>query len=262
MTIRTNPNRRRAGGERWGTVLAVAGLMLAMFLVELDQTVVATAMPKIIADLKGFEQYPWVTTAYLLASTSVIPVVGKLGDIYGRKWFIVGGIALSLVGSALCGLAWGMTELIIFRAVQGLGAGTIFANVFTSIADIFPDPARRAKYQGIFFGAFALSSVVSPALGGWITDNLDWRWVFYVNLPLGIVSLFALPFVLPEGGLRRRAKIDYLGAATMTAAVVSLLLALSWVGQGYEWDAGRVVAGLAAAAPAHRPRNSVWGASH
>jgi EmrB/QacA subfamily drug resistance transporter len=141
-----------------------------------------------------------------------------------------------------------MTELIIFRVIQGLGAGIIFANVFTSIADIFPDPARRAKYQGIFFGAFALSSVVDPALGGWITDSLDWRWVFYLNLPLGIVSLFALPFVLPEGGLRRRAKIDYLGAATITAAVVALLLTLSWVGQGYEWDAGRVVVGLIAAA--------------
>jgi len=237
-----------AHGERWEAVLAVAGLMLAMFLVALDQTVVATAMPKIIADLEGFEHYPWVTTAYLLASTAMIPVVGKLGDIYGRKWFIVGGIALFLVGSALCGLAWGMIELIFFRVIQGLGAGLIFANVFTSIADIFPDPARRAKYQGIFFGVFALSSVVGPALGGWLTDTLNWRWVFYINLPLGIVSLFALPLVLPEGGLRRRVKIDYVGAATITTAVIALLLALSWVGQGYAWDAGRVVVGLIAAA--------------
>ena len=250
MTARTNSDRRRVGahGERWEAVLAVAGLMLAMFLVALDQTVVATAMPKIIADLEGFEHYPWVTTAYLLASTAMIPVVGKLGDIYGRKWFIVGGIALFLVGSALCGLAWGMIELIFFRVIQGLGAGLIFANVFTSIADIFPDPARRAKYQGIFFGVFALSSVVGPALGGWLTDTLNWRWVFYINLPLGIVSLFALPLVLPEGGLRRRVKIDYVGAATITTAVIALLLALSWVGQGYAWDAGRVVVGLIAAA--------------
>lgn len=139
--------------------------MLALFLVALDQRVVGTAMPRIIADLEGFEQYAWVTTSYLLASTAMIPVVGKLGDIYGRKWFILSGVLIFLVGSALCGAAWGMTELIIFRGVQGLGAGFIFSNIFTSIADVFPDPARRAKYQGIFFGVFALSSVIGPALG-------------------------------------------------------------------------------------------------
>jgi EmrB/QacA subfamily drug resistance transporter len=215
-----------------------------LFLVALDQTIVGTALPKIIADLEGFSEYAWVTTAYLLASTSMIPVIGKLGDIYGRKWFILAGIAIFLVGSALCGLAWGMTELIIFRGIQGLGAGFIFANIFTSIADVFPDPARRAKYQGIFFGVFSLSSVIGPTTGGWITDNLDWRWVFYINLPLGIFSLFVLPIVLPQSGQRRRAKIDYLGAATITASVVALLLALSWVGEGYDWDAGRVIAGF------------------
>lgn len=226
------------------TVLAVAGLMLALFLVALDQTIVGTALPKIIAELNGFEKYAWVTTAYLLASTSMIPVIGKLGDIYGRKWFIVAGIFVFLVGSALCGAAWGMTELILFRGVQGLGAGMIFANIFTSVADIFPDPARRAKFQGIFFGVFALSSVIGPTMGGWITDNLDWRWVFYVNLPLGVFSLFALPAVLPQSARRLEAKIDYLGAATVTASVVALLLSLSWVGAGDAWDADRVVAGF------------------
>jgi len=229
---------------RGGTAFAVAGLVLALFLVALDQTIVGTALPRIIADLEGFERYAWVTTAYLLASTSMIPVVGKLGDIYGRKWFILAGISIFLGGSALCGAAWGMTELILFRGIQGLGAGMIFSNIFTSVADIFPDPARRAKYQGVFFGVFALSSVVGPTLGGWITDNLDWRWVFYINLPLGILSLFALPFVLPQSGQRRRVKIDYLGAVTITASVVALLLALSWVGEGDRWDAGRVIAGF------------------
>src|SRR5918994_7447498 len=151
---------------RRDTVLAVAGLMLALFLVALDQTVVGTALPKIIADLDGFEHYAWVTTAYLLASTSMIPVIGKLGDIYGRKWFIIAGVALFLVASALCGAAWGMTELILFRGLQGLGAGMIFANIFTSVADIFPDPARRAKYQGVFFSVFALTSVIGPTMGG------------------------------------------------------------------------------------------------
>jgi MFS family permease len=173
------------------TVLAVAGLMLALFLVALDQTVVGTALPKIIADLNGFEHYAWVTTAYLLASTAMIPVIGKLGDIYGRKWFIIAGVAIFLAASALCGAAWGMTELILFRGLQGLGAGMIFSNIFTSVADIFPDPARRAKYQGVFFSVFALTSVIGPMMGGWITDNISWRWVFYINLPLGIFSLFA-----------------------------------------------------------------------
>ena len=239
--------RGTTGGAR-ATVLAVAGLMLALFLVALDQTIVGTALPQIIADLEGFERYAWVTTAYLLASTAMIPVIGKLGDIYGRKWFILGGILVFLVGSALCGAAWGMTELIVFRGIQGLGAGMIFANIFTSVADIFPDPARRAKYQGLFFGVFALSSVVGPTLGGWITDNLDWRWVFYVNLPLGLFSLLALPFVLPQSRRRRDARIDYAGAATVTASVVALLLALSWVGEGYDWDATRVVWGFVVSA--------------
>jgi EmrB/QacA subfamily drug resistance transporter len=229
------------------TVLAVAGLMLALFLVALDQTVVGTALPKIIADLNGFEHYAWVTTAYLLASTAMIPVIGKLGDIYGRKWFIIAGVAIFLAASALCGAAWGMTELILFRGLQGLGAGMIFSNIFTSVADIFPDPARRAKYQGVFFSVFALTSVIGPTMGGWITDNLSWRWVFYINLPLGVFSLFALPIVLHQSTRRFGVKIDYLGAATITASVVSLLLSLSWVGEGYAWDATRVVVGFVVA---------------
>ena len=244
MSVAATTVKREDMPGRRGTVLAVAGLMLALFLVALDQTIVGTALPKIIADLKGFDQYAWVTTAYLLASTAMIPVIGKLGDVYGRKYFIIGGVAIFLVGSALCGAAWGMTELILFRGLQGLGAGMIFSNIFTSVADIFPDPARRAKFQGIFFSVFALSSVVGPTLGGWITDNLSWRWVFYINLPLGIFSLFILPIVLPQSGVRRRVKIDYLGAVTITASVVSLLLALSWVGQGDAWGATRVVIGF------------------
>lgn len=239
----------RVRGREWGTGLAVAGLMLALFLVALDQTVVGTALPQIIADLEGFERYAWVTTAYLLASTAMIPVIGKLGDVYGRKWFIVGGVVVFLIGSALCGAAWGMPELIIFRGIQGLGAGMIFANIFTSVADIFPDPARRAKYQGLFFAVFALSSVIGPTLGGWITDNLDWRWVFFINIPLGLVSLVALPLVLRQSAARTgRVRIDYPGAATITLSVVALLLALSWVGEGYEWGATRVVAGFVVSA--------------
>src|SRR5919112_430928 len=163
--LRRLPEIDEQSGRR-ETVLAVAGLMLALFLVALDQTVVGTALPKIIADLNGFEHYAWVTTAYLPASTAMIPVIGKLGDIYGRKWFIISGGAIFLAASALCGAAWGMTELILFRGLQGLGAGMIFSNIFTSVADIFPDPARRAKYQGVFFSVFALTSVIGFVVAG------------------------------------------------------------------------------------------------
>ncbi|MDP9374812.1 MAG: MFS transporter [Chloroflexota bacterium] len=231
-----------------GTALAAAGLILVLFLVSLDQTVVGTAMPRIIAELRGFERYAWVTTAYLLAETAVIPIVGKFGDLYGRKWITVAGVAVFLVGSALCGLATGMTWLIVARGIQGLGGGMLLATVFTLVADIFPDPAKRAKYQGVFFAVFALSSVIGPYLGGWITDNLNWRWVFYVNLPLGLLSLGVLPAVLPQSARRRGVRIDFLGAATITVAVVALLLALSWAGEGFAWTSGRVLAGLAVAA--------------
>jgi len=231
-----------------GTVLAVAGLLLVLFLVSLDQTIVGTAMPRIIAELKGFERYAWVTTAYLLAETAVIPIVGKLGDLYGRKWITIAGVATFLVGSALCGVATGMTGLIAFRGIQGLGGGMILATVFTLVADIFPDPAKRAKYQGFFFAVFAVSSVIGPYLGGWITDYQSWRWVFYVNLPLGLFSLFVLPRALPQTSRRPDAQIDILGAITSTVAVVSLLLALSWVGEGDAWTSARVLVGLAVAA--------------
>ena len=194
-----------------GTVLAVAGLLLVLFLVSLDQTIVGTAMPRIIAELKGFERYAWVTTAYLLAETAVIPIVGKLGDLYGRKWITIAGVATFLLGSAPCGVATGMTGLIVFRGIQGLGGGMILATVFTLVADIFPDPAKRAKYQGFFFAVFAVSSVIGPYLGGWITDYQSWRWVFYVNLPLGLFSLLVLPRALPQSSRRADARIDVLG---------------------------------------------------
>ncbi len=237
-----------AGLGRKGVALASAGLLLVLFLVSLDQTIVSTAMPRIVAELDGFELYAWVTTSYLVAETVVIPIVGKLGDLWGRKWITVAGVFVFLVGSALSGFASTMTELIVFRGVQGLGGGMLLSTVFASLADIFPDPARRAKYQGLFFAAFALSSVIGPATGGFITDTLDWRWAFFVNLPLGLVSLLILPFALPQNERVRGTRIDYAGAATVTASVVALLLALSWVGQGYGWGAERVLIGFGIAA--------------
>ena len=236
-------------GSRGGRALAVAGLMLVIFLVSLDQTVVATAMPVILAELDGFELYAWVTTSYLLAETAMIPIVGKLGDLWGRKWITISGVAVFLLGSLLCGVAQDMVSLVAFRGVQGLGGGVIFASVFASVADIFPDGRQRAKYQGLFMAVFSVSAVVGPSLGGWIADAVGWRWIFFVNLPVGLLALAALPFALPQSERQRGARIDFAGAATITVSIVAFLLALSWVGAGdYGWGSARVLTGFAIAA--------------
>lgn len=234
----TQPSSRRQ------TVLAMLGLALVLFLASLDQTVVGTAMPRVIAELNGFALYPWVATAYLLAETVVLPIVGKLGDLYGRKWLTIIGVAIFVGASAFCGIAPNMPWLIVGRGIQGLGGGMLFSSVFTLVADIFPDLRDRARYQGMLFSVFALSSVVGPVIGGWITDNLGWRWVFYVNLPLGLLSLVILPRVLPQSARQPGARIDYLGALAITISVVALLLALEWAGAGYAWSSARVLGGL------------------
>jgi EmrB/QacA subfamily drug resistance transporter len=224
-------------------VLILGGVILALFLASLDQTIVSTAMPRIIADLGGFDRYTWVTTAYLLASTTVVPIVGRLSDMYGRKWFFTFGIIVFLVGSVLCGLSQTMTQIIVFRGLQGIGGGTMMANAFVSIGDLFP-PAERGKYQGYMGGVFGLSSIIGPALGGFVTDALSWHWVFYINLPLGIpvVLLFMrfFPSVRPSGQAHR---IDYLGGALLILTILPLLLALSWGGVQYAWGSVQV-AGL------------------
>ncbi len=216
-------------------VLAMLGVALSLFLVSLDQTVVGTAMPRIIAELNGFELYAWVTTIYLLAETATLPIVGKLGDTFGRKWFVIGGLALFIAASALCGQARTMYQLVAFRGIQGIGAGMALATSFTLVADIFPDMRQRARYQGLLFSVFALSSVIGPVLGGWITDVLGWRWLFYVNVPLGVLAFLVLPAVLPKGVRRGGAHIDYLGAVTIVIAIVTLLLGLELIGLGFVW---------------------------
>lgn len=231
-------------GNPRSKTLAVAGLILALFLVALDQTVVGTAMPRVIADLRGFEVYAWVTTVYLLTQTAVIPIAGKLGDMYGRKWIVLGGVIIFLLSSWLCGFAPNIYWLIFARGIQGIGAGAIFSTVFTLIADVFPDPGERARYQGLFFAVFALSSVVGPILGGLITDTLGWRWVFYVNVPLGLLALGLLPFVLPNTARHMNAKIDWLGASVSTVGVIALLLSFTWIGEGQAWTSPQVVAGF------------------
>ena len=222
-------------------IITLAGVLLAMFLSSLDQTVVGTAMPRIIADLGGFTQYTWVTTAYIITSTVAIPITGKLTDMYGRKWFYVGGIAIFIVGSLLCGFSHTMTQLIFFRGFQGIGAGIMMANAFTVIGDIFP-PAERGKYQGLMAGTFGLSSIIGPTLGGYITDTLSWHWVFFVNIPLGvlivILFIFFFPHLKPD---ELKHKIDYLGIVTLILAVVPTLLALTWGGVEYPWRSAQII---------------------
>ena len=228
--------------SRRSVLLAVGGLMLTLLLAALDQTIVGTAMPRVIAELRGFEHYAWVTTAYLLTSTAVVPIVGKLTDLYGRKRFLLGGVAAFLVASAVCGLSQNMTQLIIFRGLQGLGGGVMMATVFAGVSALFP-PRERARYQGLFGATFGLASIIGPLVGGYLTDYLSWRWVFYVNIPLGFVALVVLSSFFPDIKQQRaeRPRIDFAGAATLVAGVAPLMLALSWGGREYAWASAEIL---------------------
>ena len=227
VSLRSLPRRQ--------VVITLVGVMLAMFLGSLDQTIVGTAMPRIIADLGGFAHYTWVATAYIVASTITMPITGKLTDMYGRKWFYVAGLTIFIVGSLLSGLSQTMTQIIIFRGLQGLGAGVMMANAFIVIGDLFP-PAERGKYQGLITGVFGVSSVIGPTLGGFITDSLSWHWVFFVNIPLGILIIGLFIFFFPNFRPSDvKPKIDYPGIVTLILAVVPAMLALSWAGVEYPW---------------------------
>lgn len=219
--------------QRFATV---AGLMLTLLLAAMDQTIVGTAMPRVVSNLDGFDRYPWVTTAYLLTSTISVPVFAKLSDLYGRKWLYMTGLVIFVLSSWLCGAAGnvpvpldGMNQLIFFRGLQGIGGGAVMGLTFTIIGDLFA-PAERGRYQGMFGAVFGLASVVGPLAGGWITDHLSWRWTFYVNAPLGILAAVVLyrtfPFVPPHASSRR---IDWLGLVSLSGWIVPLLLALSRV---------------------------------
>lgn len=215
--------------------------MLAQFLASLDQTVVGTALPRIITDLGGFSKYTWVVTSYMITSTVTVPIVAKLSDMYGRKWFLVVGIIIFLAGSAICGTSQTMDQLIAYRAVQGLGAGAIMALAFTILGDLF-SPAERGKYAGIMAGVFGLSSIIGPTLGGYITDNWGWHWVFYVNIPLGIIIIFLNIFFFPHIKFStRKHKIDIFGITALILTVVPLMLALSMAGVNYEWTDPQIV---------------------
>jgi EmrB/QacA subfamily drug resistance transporter len=217
-----------------------AGLMLGMLLAALDQTIVATALPTIVGDLGGLNHLSWVVTAYLLASTVSTPLWGKLGDLYGRKGFFQAAIVIFLIGSALSGLSQNLNELIAFRAIQGLGAGGLIVGAQAIIGDIVP-PRDRGRYTGLIGAVFAVASVAGPLLGGFFTDGPGWRWVFYINLPVGAIALFVVAAVLHAKTTRIEHDIDYLGASVMSATVVALILMLTWGGSTYSWGSAIII---------------------
>ncbi|MCX6003252.1 MAG: MDR family MFS transporter [Chloroflexi bacterium] len=233
MGMRSLPRRQ--------LIITLIGVLLAMFMSSLDQTIVATAMPHIISDLGGFSQYTWITTIYIITSAVAIPITGKLTDMYGRRYFYITGLIIFTLSSLSCGLSSTMILIIVWRGLQGIGAGMMMANAFTVIGDLFP-PAERGKYQGLMSAVFGLSSIIGPTLGGFITDTISWHWVFFVNIPIGIliISLFIFffPNIKPD---TLKHQIDYWGLGTLILAVVPLMLALSWGGTEYLWNSPQII---------------------
>ncbi|MDX6580018.1 MAG: hypothetical protein QOJ47_1567, partial [Gaiellales bacterium] len=225
--------------------LIFLALMLVLLLASLDQTIVSTALPTIVGDLGGISHLSWVVTAYLLSSTVAGPLYGKLGDLYGRKKVLQTAIVIFLAGSVLCGVAQGMGELIIFRAIQGLGAGGLIVTTLAVVGDIIP-PRERGKYQGYFGGVFGVSTIVGPLLGGFFVDNLSWRWIFYVNVPVGIVALLVIAVAFHARSDTRRYSIDYLGAALLASSLSAIVLFTSLGGTTWSWGSWQIVALIAA----------------
>ncbi len=228
------------GASKTQVVLATLGVALALLLAALDQTVVGVAMPRIVLELHGLGYYAWVTTAYLVTSTALVPVAGKLGDMFGRKPFLIAGMVGFVGASALCGTSQNMVELVLFRALQGVFGGVLFASTFAVLADIFP-PEARAKMSGVFGAVFGLSSVIGPTLGGYLTDGPGWRWAFYVNIPVGIVALILVAMRLPVVRSSARLRdIDWIGTGLLFAGLTPLLVALSMT-RDHAWTSPQVL---------------------
>jgi EmrB/QacA subfamily drug resistance transporter len=223
------------------TILTMVGVLMVMLLASLDQTIVSTAMPRVIADLHGFDRYTWVSTAYLLTSTVTVPIYGKLSDLFGRKPIFLFGIVLFLAGSALSGASQDMNQLIAFRAFQGLGAGALMPIAIAVVGDLFT-PRERGKWQGVTGAVWGLSAILGPTLGGSITQYSTWRWVFYVNLPVGIAAMLVLIFLMPTlRGKSQKVSIDYTGAALLVLGTVPLLIGFTWAGTQYAWNSPQII---------------------
>lgn len=218
----------------------MVAIIAAMFFAAINQTIVSTAMPRIIAILGGMDYYTWVITIYMLTSTISTVLVGKLSDIYGRKPFMLAGIVFFIVGAFLTGLSKDIFQLITYRGIQGIGAGIIMASAFTAVGDLF-SPRERGKWTGVMMAVFGFSSVIGPTLGGWIVDHMDWEWVFWIFLPVGVVAFILIMALFPKVDKKQSESIDYLGSLFLTLTIVPLLIGFSWAGTKYAWGSVQII---------------------